>query len=307
VTFIDASQLDPSENLPLQSWLSQPEMYADDRLSWARIPVEDVLADDQLSLDPRHWTQTTVDVEQIVERYHRAASELAGAIKFLTQDANLSIGRTPSAPHTVSVRTLEQQGALKIVQTRSKGRQDADSDDAAENPWVVTTRMIRDGLPKLPTSRPMNETLGDALRQIDDGYTKPGDVLVTTMRTIRAIVDETGGRTLRPGIIRVRVDRHQFEPHYFAECLAGSWNQRFETGSYIPHASFRDLEIPLVPIDQQIRLVDDVNQARSMAAAGRRIASASDELAAAQLDAIRFDIRLSEDAPSHDVSTKEIR
>jgi hypothetical protein len=300
LTFIDASRLDPSENFPLQTWLSQPEKYADRRLSWARIPLEDVLADEQLSLDPRHWTRTIVDSEQIVQRYHRAASELDQAIEFLDRNANLTIGNRARAAFTVSVRTLERQDALTIVQTRSKVRRNPDADDPAENPWIVTTRMIRDGLPELPTSRPMREahSIYAADDEIDDTYTEPGDVLVTTMRTIRAIVDETGGRTLRPGIIRVRVDQHQFESHYVAECLAGSWNQRFETGSYIPHASIRDLEIPLLPIDEQNRLVDDLNQARSVAAAGRRIASAADDLATAQLDALRFDVRLLNDARS---------
>lgn len=312
VTFINASRLDPSENLPIQAWLSQPETYADKRLLWARIPVEDVLADDHLSLNPLRWTQTTVDAGQIVQRYHRSASELDAAIELLNQEKDLAIGGIPPASHTVSVRTLEQQGALKILQTRSKGRRALDTDDADENPWVVTTRMIRDGLPELPTSPPMREpdhsftSDDDLFSVIDESYTEPGDVLVTTMRTIQAVVDETGGRTLRPGIIRVRVDQDQFEPHYLAECLAGSWNQRFETGAHIPHANIRELEIPLLPIDEQIRLASDVNQARRVAAAGRRIASASEELASAQLEAIRFDVRLARDTPSHDLSTREI-
>lgn len=297
LTFIDASQLDPSEDFQLQTWLPQPEMSADRRLSWARIPVEDVLADDQVSLDPRHWTRLIVDSDQIERRYRRAASELARAIESLEQSANLIIRNPAHAARTVTLGTLEKQDALRIVHTRSKGRRDSDAGDLSEKPWVVTTRRIREGLPELPTGRPVHAPLTVfALDDVDDTYTEPGDVLVTTVRGIRAIVDETGGRTLSPGIIRVRVDQHQFEPHYVAECLAGSWNQRFETGGYIPLGSIRDLEIPLLPIDEQNYLLDSLNQARTLAAAGRHIAFASDELATAQLDAVRFEVRLLDDA-----------
>ena len=305
LTFIDASHLDPSESFPIVSWLSQPEMYADRRLSWVRIPAEDVVADNQVSLDPRHWTRSIVDADQIVHRYQHAASELDHAIEYVEQNANLTVGNPANAARTVTVRTLEKQDALSIRHARSDGRRNTDDDDV-ENPWVVTTRMVRDGLPELPMGRTVGEadTLIDP-DDVDDVRTEPGDVLVTTMRTIWAIVDETGGRMLRSGITRLRVDQRQFEPHYVAECLAGSWNQRFVTGGHIPHAAIRDLEIPLLPMEEQNQLIDDVNHARRLAAAGRKIGSAADDLATAQLDAIRFDVQLPDDALSPTSADRE--
>ncbi|MBO0866730.1 MAG: hypothetical protein J2P16_16850, partial [Mycobacterium sp.] len=113
-------------------------------------------------------------------------------------------------------------------------------------------------------------------------------------RTIRAVVDEIGGRALGPGVIRVRVDQGQFEPHYFAECLAASWNQQVETGSAISHGSLRDVDIPLIPLDEQVQLMNDVNRARQVSAAAKRVSSASEALATVRLEAIRFNVELTQ-------------
>jgi hypothetical protein len=301
VTFFDMSHMDPSEDLPIQGWLSQPDEYAGE-LAAARTAIEDVLADDEANLNPRHWIQANVDVGEVIDRYQRAAAELDTAIEFVQHDHKLYPISPTTAPHTVSVRMLEKRGVIQIMQGRSRTRRDDDSEDAVDSPWIVTTRMIREGLPELPEGGP--PAVGVAsdspfdIPTVDYNVTEHGDVLVTTMRTIRAVVDETGGRTLRPGISRIRVDQDQLEPHYVAECLAGSWNQRIETGTYIPHANIRDLEIPLLSVQEQIKVVNYLNQVRGLAAVGGALVSASNQLAQAQLDAIRFDVGLP-DAQHH--------
>ena len=293
----DVSHSDPSDDLPIHAWLSHPQKYAE--LSWARPAVEDILADDEVNLNPRRWLQITVNVDDVIERYQRAASELATTVAFLRRDRRMRVASPAKTPHTVSVRTLEKQSAVQIMQARSKGRRDSDEQDDVESPWVVTTRMIREGLPNLPEGGPpLDRVSTDSqfdVPTVDYSITEPGDVLVTTMRTIRAVVDETGGRTLRPGIIRLRLDRHQLDPHYVAQCLAGSWNQSLETGSYIPHANVRDLELPLIPIQEQLHVVNYLNETRGISSAGQTLIVAAEELASAQLDAVRFDVRLPDD------------
>lgn len=295
VTFFDMSQMDPSENLPVQAWLSKSKKH--DELTAARATVEDVLADDQVNLNPRRWIQLVVDDQEVVERYQRAATALARTIEFLRQDHHKLRMATPAASsQTVNMAALEKQGAVQIMQPRTKARRDEDTKDADESPWVVTTRMVREGLPELPEAGPdFSSVTTDSpfdIPTVDYSVTEPGDVLVTTMRTVRAVVDETGGRTLRPGVIRIRVNRRQLDPHYVAECLAGSWNQRIETGAYIPHANIRDLEVPLLPIEEQVDVVSSLSRIRSLASAGRALESASDDLAQAQLESLRFDVRL---------------
>jgi hypothetical protein len=238
VVFVDVSDRDPTDSFSIQTWLSQSEK---------RIAVEDLLDHEQVNLDPRHWTQTTVDVGQITEHYHRAAADLSDALEFLSGNRDLTFERAVPDSHTVSVRTLEQQGALEITQAR---------------------------------------------RGADADHTQAGDVLVTIKRTVRAVVDDHGGSARVPGAIRIRVDPGQLDPHYFAECLAASWNQRFEAGSSKPHAGLRDLDIPLLPLDEQARLMHEIDCARRMSAAAQRISAASEAMSAARLEAIRFNVEL---------------
>jgi len=265
-----------------------------------QISAEKVLVDHEVNLDPRHWIQRSVDPADILERCRRASAELGKALALLKQDADLDFTETATTvAHTISVRELEEQGALTIMHSRIKGHRGVVIDDADKDPWMVSARMVRDGLPDLSaslaaTDRHHEPSSDDLMLEVDHSYTEPGDILVTTMRTVRAVVDETGGRTLGSGVIRVRVDRSQLEPRYVAECLAGSWNQGFVTDSIMSRASIRKLEIPLLPLSDQIGLVAAVSKFRRISEAGRRIAEESDELAAAKLEAIRFGVRVGE-------------
>jgi hypothetical protein len=114
---------------------------------------------------------------------------------------------------------------------------------------------------------------------------------VTTGGYVRAAVDETGGWLPGVGVFRLVVDRQHFQPHYVAACLNSSWNQVAETGSTIP-AMLRDLEIPLIPLDDQTRLVTQITHARDIADNGRRLTEAAEQITAAQLDSIRHDVHL---------------
>ena len=147
--------------------------------------------------------------------------------------------------------------------------------------------MVRDGLVPLPADEDLSSRRGENL-------TEPGDVLATTMRTLHAVVDETGGRSVGPGVIRLRVDRSQFNPGYIAACVTAGWNQRYEAGFYTTHANIRDLEIPVIPLADQERVVRNVEQARSVADAAKLASLAATELAETLLESVRFNVDLGE-------------
>jgi hypothetical protein len=300
VTLLDASGLDPrrEKNFPLLDWLTSADSRLDAGLRRRSIPIGEILSDDRVNLDARYWNQSTVDPGELAERYHRAAATLSQAFAALHHQKSLTVQQFPTGGHPVSVRELERIGVLSILRTPTKRGRDGDA-APGEDPRVVTSQMIIDGLPEppnLPSLRTsaVDNFADDDPRAIDDGVTHPGDILVVTRPTVTAVVDETGGRMPGPGVIRLRPDQ-RIDPHYVAECLRGSWNRQVETSADTPAGGIRKLEIPLIPLGDQERLVAAVVQARRLAAAGRRITAAADELAAVRLDAIRFGVDLTED------------
>jgi hypothetical protein len=284
VMMVDASSADPSAELarwahtpPAQSASPGPE-----RVTSAVVDIEDLISDDDATLNPQRWAETYSDTNEIAGRHHRASGEFAAALALL-EDLSLQPAQSEfPQSHVVAVRQLEAQGVLRVL-TKGRASAAAIDDEAPTDPRVVTTRMVRDGLPPLPQ---------DAVSEAGADATSSGDVLVTTMRTIRAVVDTSGGRILRPGVIRIWLDPSQFDPQYVAACLCAGWNQRFQHGTVITHASIKDLQIPLIPLSAQRQVADDVQRLHRIDENARRVSAASGELAATLLDAVRFNIDL---------------
>ncbi|MGB6889117.1 MAG: hypothetical protein WBD88_13250, partial [Mycobacterium sp.] len=61
-----------------------------------------------------------------------------------------------------------------------------------------------------------------------------------------------------------------------------------------PHANIRDLEIPVIPLADQERVVRNVEQARSVADAAKLASLAATELAETLLESVRFNVDLGE-------------
>jgi hypothetical protein len=73
-----------------------------------------------------------------------------------------------------------------------------------------------------------------------------------------------------------------------AHCLSGSWNERFNKGATIQRVDLRDLEIPLLPLPEQERLVNALREMKQLAQEAATVAEAATATAAAILDAVRY-------------------
>jgi hypothetical protein len=287
VMVVDASSAEPSADLA--SWTHTPMSVntssAPDRVAFKSVALNELMSDDDADLNPKRWVEMHFDVIDIARRHRDAHADLSAALA-LVQHFHLGPVQPKLPPsHVATVRQLEAQDALRVL---SRGPAKTEKDGDETDPRVVTTQMVRDGLPPLPPDISVNP---------DKYTTSPGDILATTMRTIRTVVDVSGGRTLRPGVIRIWCDPAQFDPAYVAECLAAQWNQRFEHGSSIPHASIRDLEIPLIPLAAQRAIAEEVQLLKTVDQNARRVSAASEKLAAAFLDAVRFNVELHHNTP----------
>ena len=282
VLVIDASGLSPSDELPITDWLDSPSILDSTDASWITVPVSDVLADDEASLSPRGLTESKVDKRDIAQRYAKARSDLAATSRVMTLIDLTADGEPLPTSYVATIRQLERQGSVDIVRSRERNNTEA-ADRGASNPPIITTEMVRDGLPPLPACHAMPV---DSAKDL----TQPGDVLVTTTRALHASIDETGGRSIKSGVTRLRIDRSQFDPRFIAACVTAGWNQRFEMGFYAPQANIRDLEIPIIPLADQEYVVRTVQQARAVREAATLAASAATELAEALLESVRFNV-----------------
>lgn len=280
VLVVDASALSPLDDLPVAAWLKDSSTLDTTDGSWTNVPVTDLLADEEVSLSPRGLTESKVDGGEIADRYVRAQRDFAAASRAMGL-ANLETRvRNISTSHVATIRQLERQGVITISRARGRPQVEVEPDD----PRIVTTRHVREGLPVLP-SQPGPPEVGKNL-------TESGDVLVTTLRTLYAVVDQTGGRSVQPGVFRLRIDQGQLDPLYVAACVTAGWNQRFETNFYVPHANIRDLEIPIIPLSDQRNVVESLDRTRSVADAATLAASAVGELAEVLLESVRFNVEI---------------
>lgn len=123
--------------------------------------------------------------------------------------------------------------------------------------------------------------------------TRQSDILVITQLDIRALVDDDGGHLLSPAIELVRVLKPDVvDPHYLAAMLSGSWNTRFLAGGTIQRAKITDLEIPLMPMDDQQRLAAALDKVERLRKAADTIVESSDTLSSSLLDTVRFNIKI---------------
>lgn len=264
------------------SWLTLGEgCPVDDAPPYAPVQTMDLLADDA-QLDPRRWVQTPgSDPEDVAARFRNSHEALGEALAVLLDHAVVPVTHGPNAtPRVLTVKELVQLGVASIQNGRAK-LDDLDNEDGT---LLVKPSDVRDGLPFLAAAAveriaPMDEP---------DDRTRAGDVLVTTLNTVRAAVDELGGRILGNGVHRLRVDQKQCSPSFVAHCLGGSWNERFNKGSTIQRVDLRDLEIPMLPLWEQEQLANAVREVEQLARHAQAVAEAATSAAAAILDAVRY-------------------
>lgn len=277
VLLIDASRMEDAEKHVAQ-WLSDDSAL--ESIPHVQVSVDDLI-NDESKLNPQRWLATDEpSAAEVTSAFATATIKLREATQSLGE-ASERISFTPETPsRTLTVGDLVREGVLQKVRNRvPRGA----SDDAKEA--MVSARAI--------TTKTLPEPLAADL--VDDGMelTKPSDVLVLAQTDIRALVDDDGGHLLSPAIEQVRVLKPDvLDPHYLAAVISGTWNTRFLLGTTIQRAKLTDLEIPLVPINDQKCLVAALTEVERLRHAAQTIAASSEALSSNLLDAVRFNIAL---------------
>lgn len=287
VLFIDASETVSPEH-HITAWLSDPN--ARDAVPQVEVATTDLLAAESV-LTPQRWVDRTErDPSEVTSAYFGGWTAINDTVQKL-KNVLASFEHFASFSHSrvMTVAELIEQGVLDLRMGRPKDRYD----DAPEGlrARIATASDVRDG-----TLRELGlDTEYDDYPEL----TREGDVLVTTMNTIRARVDEAGGHLPSTGVYRLRVRDHEvLTPTYLALALVGSWNERFQTGATIRRVSVKDLEIPLVPKLDQDNIQLAALSVQLLHEHAERLANEASAVGTALLDAVRYNAPLTHSADS---------
>jgi SAM-dependent methyltransferase len=296
VLVIDASEAVAPEN-HIAAWLNDPT--ARDAVPHADVPVTDVLAVESV-LTPRRWVDRTErQPGEVTDAYangwtaiNDTVQKLRNVLASFEHFANFRKSRV------MTVGELVEQGVLDIRLGRPKDRYEDAPEELRDR--VATAADVRDGT--------LREIGIDGEYDEYPELTWEGDVLATTMNTIRARVDEAGGHLPSTGVYRLRVlDRDVLSPGFLAIALTGSWNKRFQGGATIQRASIKELEVPLVPKADQQSIELAVFAISLLHEHAAHLAAEAETVGSALLDAVRYNAPLTNSASTVQGSSSDGR
>lgn len=231
--------------------------------------VAELLANEG-DLTPQRWIASdegAPDVEKVrghVEALHRAAAE-AKPLDKLT-GASLTTGQ--QAPKLVTVSDLIKAGSLTWLKTRERLRGVTSS---AKGTPVVTGGWIS----RAEKGEP--QWINLSLLEHDPIITQPGDILVRITGDLAARVDAEGGRVLLSSSFQLlRVAGEVVRPEYLAEFLESNGNRKLAVGATIQRIRVQDMKIPLLPLEEQDRVLQRIAEIRRLQDAARAILQAAD-------------------------------
>ena len=284
VLLIDARDVDDIDT-KVPAWLGVDAVRPPDDVPHVHVPVSDLLAADADLTPARHLRGATVDTDSIASTFASVTNAMQQALSSFGDAAPTfdALARLPE-PRLTSVRELVDNGVIDLRAGRS-GRARG-SEGAAEGRSVSVGDVRRGQLPAV-----------DGLVGIDHpDVTEAGDVLVTTIGEVRAIVDESGGLLPSMDVTRLRViDRSVVTPGYLAAVLRGAWNDSLQRGAVTRRAPVRELEIPLIPKTDQHDVVAAQASVDRVRQHAEHVGALAREVQRTMLDALRHHVPLGPD------------
>lgn len=272
VLLIDASKVEAPEG-DVVRWLADETSLVD--VPHARVPIDE-LAAGNADLSPARWMLAEeVDSARLVADFDRASARLFQASTDLPATVrHLEPPLIAGEPPVLTIAALVEAGAIEVASARPPRQGDPEFEDRRVDATAVRTRELVPVTPDAPNEHGV--------------LTQPGDVLLTTVDKVRAIVDEEGGRLPVGSISRIRVvDLTKLDPHYLADILAGEWNLRFAAGTAIQRIPVREIEIPVPPLAEQRAIHATIDKAREAKRLAKQASEAADSLTTAILNAVR--------------------
>ena len=278
VLLIDASKVETPES-EVAEWLTNEASLVD--VPHARVSIDE-LATGNCDLSPARWMLADdLDGDKLAADFDRARAMLLLASTDLPSTVqHMEPPVVAGEPPLLTVAELVEAGAVEVAPARPPRPGAPEFEDRRVDATAIRSRDL------VPVAD---------LPSIDAPLllTQPGDVLLTTVDKVRAIVDEEGGHFPMGTVSRMRIlDHTRLDPHYLADVLAGDWNLRFAAGTAIQRIPVREIEIPVPPLEQQRAIHATISRAREAKELAKQASEAADSLTTAILNAVRHGISL---------------
>ena len=287
ILMIDATEVEEPE-AAIAQWLVDPR--AREEVPSVEVSTTDVLAADA-NLSPQRYTnRAEPDPDEVTAAYQRGWADIMATTQAIAEARNgVEFFAQHSLSRIMTVGELVDEGVIVVRRGKPKDRYDDEPDVLRAR--IISAGNIRDGSNfdgwDLDFDPPQHPDL-----------TEPGEVLVTTMNEVCARVDEYGDHLVTADVYRLRIAANDvLSSKYLAFTLTGSWNSRFMSGATIKRVPVRDLEVPILPIDQQERLGLAGLVLDLMKDDARKLVQRTDDVRSALLDAIRYDAPLKHSDP----------
>lgn len=266
----------------VHDWHSRGSIAADDADMAAAVSVIDLLANDA-NLTPSRYV-SAVPASTPEDRARDAEDAIAlfvAARNRITHAApELPAPEQVIATQWLPVRDLVAGEVAEVV----RGVRVRPEDCIPEGVRVVRTRDIRDVISDEDPCFVVPEEM-----KPQPTLTQPGDVILSPASgRLRAIVDEKGGHVLASPVQALRFRTDWLDPYVAAAFLESPRNRRFAKGVNWGYArvDLRDLELPLLPLEDAQRLRGALDQLSNTERSARELAARAQAVRETMLNSV---------------------
>lgn len=264
------------EGLPV--YLSEPlNGYADGKYRWVDVECANILADENISLAPDKWIKPEgMNPKNICLESTEEISEIRQGLGQVDDESN-PLRDLPNSltnmkeSRVFTLRELVDSNEAELIRgnTQSVGR------DAVYQEDVITPQILSEGMASLMKSRDVSKR---------EHITEPGDIVFRKLGSTHAAVDVEGGHRMSHTVLALRMKGDNWIPEFVAICLQAVWNQKDTPRNITGQIDPLDMELPVVPLEMQRKLVEIQRAADEL----KHLGAAAAAYATTFCNAIRF-------------------
>lgn len=281
VMFIDAS-VEPNPEEWVWGWLD--DIYLREETEpvysarYARIDAKELLSDKALSLLPRHWvTDADRKPAEVIARYQQALRDYSEE----SEEPRFALHELSRASKVCTLGELESEGRLYLV----RGTVPVVTDGALPEGAIDAVEIAH--------MQAMQSASGGSsmryLKENESGTTRNGDVLVATQgASAEAAVEDRGSHLLTKDAFLIRADAEHFDPYFLAMCIGAPWNLREERPGEKPLERIRQMEVPILSLEDQRAWVKQSRELDALRSHFVRLARVTQNLREAGLNLMSF-------------------